>query len=114
MSLKRRVQTTGIVATLWCILGVVGLPGLVGLGTLEAQEPPYVMWIEPDVDTCVGDEVVTYRIFLEIKPGATPVVGWSFGVCHSPNDFKFVDAVAGSATIGVCNGNDASFVEIKP
>lgn len=80
---------------------------LAGLGgsALRAQELDYLIWLDGLPDTCSRGETITVRVMMEIQPGAAPVIGWRFGLCHDPALLHLLAVNPGSATQGGCADN---------
>lgn len=80
--------------------------------SVEAQNPNYIFRFPPDLGGASGS-VITVSYLLDVLPGASPLQGWSLGVCHDWTKVRPVAIAQGAIIFTVKNGQEADFHEIN-
>jgi len=77
------------------LLPLLLLLSWLGGGAIEAQAPTsdFAFWLVPSVADCTGGDDVTIDLYLQISPtapAATPLQGFTVGVCHDTSVLALV------------------------
>ena len=91
------------------LMALVLVLGLSGFAEAQTDPDDYILHFNDEIGAAQGETALVVTM-LDILTGATPVQGWSYGVCH---DFTEVQPIAisnGITTSTVNNGVEADFI----